>query len=123
MKKATVYNIWNNITLTCGCHKHQQIPMMINQRGAESLFYSCPKYYPENRDANEIACANRINLIDFEEMTDIIAAKIIEAEQNFEILDLTGVQFDNKRKTIHFKIIESKGNDLIVEMVSKKALR
>ena len=30
---------------------------------------------------------------------------------------------DNKRKTIHFKIIESKGNDLIVEMVSKKALR
>lgn len=120
--KATILNIWRHITLTCGCHKGQHVPMTI-QRGPDSLFYSCPKYYPENRENGEIACANRINLIDFEEMTDIISEKVVEAEQNFEVLDLNNVQFDNKRKDIHFRITKAENNELEVEMISKKALR
>ena len=71
----TITGIWKDITIVCGCH--EQPVKMIIQEGPSSLFYSCPRYYPENRNENESACANRINLIDYEEMVNYCFSNLL----------------------------------------------
>ena len=117
----TITGIWKDITIVCGCHERPV--KMIIQEGPSSLFYSCPRYYPENRNENESACANRINLIDYEEMVNHISTLIVNAQQEDEQLNLEGFRFKNEKGDIEFRIIEHKNNSIIVSMVSKKALR
>lgn len=70
-----IKNLWKHITLTCGNGHTEEVVMDLKQ-GPLSLFYACPKYYPENRKEKERACANRLNLVDFEKMLDHMTEKI-----------------------------------------------
>lgn len=114
-----IHGIWNNINLKCGCHK-EYIDLEI-QQGPHSLFYACPKYHPENRDSNERACANRINLVDYENMIKHLSEILTNAEMNNEVIVLTGYKWVSK--SIEYEIINHTKDKIDIVMVNKKALR
>lgn len=119
----TIKDFWKKIHMICGCHDDNEVPMMI-QQGPSSLFYSCPRYYPVHRKPGEVACANRINLIDYEEMINIITDKIAESQEMMEEADLVGWKFKNKRGDIEFRIVRmDEDGNYIVRMKSRRALR
>lgn len=114
-----IQNIWQKIELYCGVHS-EPIKMEI-QEGPHSLFYACPKYYPENRDIGERACANRINLVDYEAMINYISKLLIDADVNNEKLVLANYKWT--MKSIQFEIFEHEGEMIKIKMINKKALK
>lgn len=115
-----VQNLWKKIILVCGCHKEEVVMQLID--GPSSLFYACPKYYPENRMQGERACANRINLVDYEKMVDFLSEKIEDALLNGAKENLTHTSWVYK-KTIEFEVIEHTEDYIKVKMKNKKALK
>lgn len=117
-----VKGLWKTITLICGCHK-EEISMGINNNGPHSLFYSCPKYYPENRDKSERACANRINLVDYERMLDHISLEMSKRLSNNETTDMTNYKWEDKKSHIIFEVISHTPEEMKIKMINRKALR
>lgn len=113
-------NGWQNICPICGNHNGEMVEMTINQ-GPLSTFYSCPKYYPQNRDENERACANRINLNDYQAMVEKLYDMIADTEFNGGRIDLTNYTW--KSKGCQFRVLEHKNGKIKVEILNKKALR
>lgn len=111
---------WKMIKPVCGCHGDEQVEMTI-QTGPHSLFYSCPKYYPQNRKDGERACANRINLIEYQKMVEKLTGEIAEAEVNGGSVNLKNMKW--KEKGIEYHVIDHKKDMLTVSIVNKKALR
>lgn len=123
MTKNNINGFWDKVTLVCGCH-NEEYPKMMVQTGPSSLFYSCPKYYPENRTSEEYACANRINLIDYEEMLTKLTDMIIGDDLNYVQINLENMRFKNKKGDIEFTVVKhDKEGNIIVSFKSKKALR
>lgn len=116
-----IKNLWNKIVLCCGNHKGEEVIMDLKE-GPSSLFYSCPKYYPQNRENGERACANRLNLIDFEKMLDHLSDKLMDDEKNGVRSDLSNYSFKNKKGMI-FRIISYSENEIKVEMLNQRALK
>lgn len=111
---------WGKIVPICGNHGEEMIEMVVNN-GPHSMFYSCPKYYPQNRNENERACNNRINLIEYQAMVDhlmdIIAS---EAIQNNSI-DLTNYTWT--KKGIVFCVLKQEKEILYVQIKNVSAMR
>lgn len=117
-----IKNLWQNTKICCGNHPHEENVVEMNiQDGPSSPFYACPKYYPENRNEMERACANRINFVDFEKFIDHISEFIEEANRNKETPALVGHIW--KYKTITFEVIEYKYGNIKVKMLNRKALK
>lgn len=114
-----ITNFWNTVDIVCGCH-NEHIPMNI-QQGPHSLFYSCPKYYPQNREAGERACANRINLVDYEDMLKTLSNAISEGELNNEIVNLERHRWS--KKSIDFEVLSHSKDKITVSVKNKKALK
>ncbi len=112
---------WQKICPVCGNHKGEHIEMIINE-GPHSMFYSCPKYYPENRTEDERACANRINLIEYQKMVEKLNDMIADAACNGGKIDLTNYTWTEKG--IQYKVVShnTKTDTLTVEILNKKAL-
>lgn len=115
----TIENSWKNIVPICGNHK-ERVEMVINN-GPHSMFYSCPKYYPENRTKEERACNNRINLIEYQKMVDKLMGMIAEAEVNGETIDLTNFSWNSKGT--EYKVIEHDGDKLYVQILNLRAMK
>lgn len=116
-----IKNFWKKIILVCGnCHDEEIIMQLI--QGPSSLFYACPKYYPENRKQGELACPNRINLIDYEKMVDYFSTRLEESLLSGCKENLTNVTWEYK-KTIVFKVIKHTDEELKISMYNKKAFR
>ena len=115
----TIENSWQNIIPICGNHE-KRIPMVINN-GPHSMFYSCPKYYPENRTKEERACNNRINLIEYRKMIDKLMGMIAEAEVNGETIDLTNFKWSSKGT--EYKVLEHSGDKLYVQILNLRAMK
>ncbi len=113
-----IKNLWKDIELVCGNHSEPNIKL--EPKIAESLFYSCPKYYDFNRNPGERICANRISGIDYERMVSHISSKLEEAALNYEHVWLQGYTFTIKQ--IDFKVIEHTDNKIIVSVINRKAL-
>ena len=116
-----VKGLWKTITLVCGCHDEETV-MGINN-GPHSLFYSCPKYYPENRSKDERACANRINLVDYERMLNHISLEISKRIHNNETTDMTNYKWEDKKSYITYEVISHTADEIKIKMRSRKALR
>lgn len=116
----SIENSWQNITPVCGHHKGERVEMRINQ-GPHSMFYSCPKYYPENRGKDEQACNNRINLIEYQKMVDKLMGKIAESAVSGGTIDLTNYTWNSKGIT--YKVLEQHGDKLVVEILNVRAMR
>ena len=115
----TIENSWKNIIPICGNH-NERIEMTINS-GPHSLFYSCPKYYPENREKDERACNNRINLIVYQKMVDKLMGMIAETALEGGSIDLTNYSWTSKGIT--YKVLETKGDTLYVQILNKRAMK
>ena len=73
-----ITNLWSQIQLYCANHEepvhmvpHEAATSRISQSlygNTQNTFYSCPKYYPENRTDGEPACRNHISITEFERM-------------------------------------------------------
>lgn len=111
---------WQNIIPICGNHNGEMVQMTINQ-GPHSMFYSCPKYYPENRTSGERACNNRINLIDYQAMVDHLMDKIAAEEHANNSIDLTNYSW--KKKGTIFRVLKQEGRILYVEIKNVKAMK
>ena len=112
-----IQNLWKDVKLVCGnCATHTPLEPKI----AESLFYSCPKYYDFNRTPEERACGNRISGVDYEKMILHISKQIEAATLNMEKIWLQGYTF--KIKSIEFKILQHTDKEIVVSVLNKKAL-
>ena len=116
-----IKNLWKHITLTCGNGHTEEVVMDLKQ-GPLSLFYACPKYYPENRKEKERACANRLNLVDFEKMLDHMTEKIEKGmDQGIEV-NLTGYQYRDRKGT-QYTVLKHTNDDLKIEVLNRRALK
>lgn len=116
-----VKNLWKNITLVCGCNHCMETEMKLVQ-GPSSLFYACPRYYPENREKGEKACANRINLIDYEKMVDHFSEEFENSIMEGCNVDLTNSEWVYKKQIV-FRVLGHKNGQLKVSMYNKKAIK
>ena len=68
-----IKNFWKQIEVVCGNHGEDKTVKMSWKQGHRSMFYSCPKYYPDARVEGERACRNNVSVEDFEKIVDIQA--------------------------------------------------
>ena len=116
-----ITNLWNKIDVFCGCHDECSPVRLIPHEGPHSMFYSCPKYYPENRNENEIACANRLNLIELEEAIERISREM-EDGGTFSVVNLRGFKWKNKKST-EFKVIRHDNTGISLSIRNIRSLR
>ena len=115
-----IKNLWKNTTFCCGYRHEHPVDMIFNERG-ESLFYSCPKYYPENRKPGEQACPMRMNTVDAEGILEQFSTIIeIDMENGIE-KDYKNFKF--KYKTIEVTILEYSPEKIKIQILNKKALK
>ena len=77
-----IKNLWKKTHFYCS-YRHEPVEMTINDKGDFSMFYSCPKYYPENRLENEQACPMRLNFVDAEAILNEIS-RMTDDESGFD---------------------------------------
>lgn len=116
----TIDSAWGNVIPICGNHPGECVEMQVNQ-GPHSMFYSCPRYYPQNRGKDERACNNRINLIEYQKMVDKLMGFVAEAEVSGGSADLTNYSWTSKGTD--FKVIEHKGDKIKVEILNRRAMK
>lgn len=117
----TIENSWGNINPVCGNHKEGEPVKMSITQGPHSMFYSCPKYYPENRTREERACNNRINLIEYQAMVDHLNGLIAEASVNGGTVDLTNHRWE--KKGIRYRVLDHTGDKITVEILNLRAMK
>ena len=114
-----IKNLWKITHFYCS-YRHEPTEMTINDKGPHSMFYSCPKYYPENRTNDEPACPMRLNFVDAEAILEEIS-KMLDDESGFDCIDLTNAEFDYK--SIHVKVLKCTSNRIDLDIHNKKAIK
>jgi hypothetical protein len=117
-----VKNIWKNIHIYCGCHKPLTNIKMMPHEGTEGrdMFYSCPKYYPENREYGEKACGNRISITDYKKMVEHISDILEDAMQSRAQIDLTGMSWSSNG--IDFTIQKHDRDYIEVAIINRRTI-
>lgn len=118
-----IRNIWGKVRIFCGNHGEDATIKMKGHEGAEDLdmFYSCPKYYPENREEGEHPCGNRLSISDYEQCVQHISDMLEQAEENGAVINLTGHRWADKKRTT-FCVIRHTPNHIDVLVLNKQAL-
>lgn len=116
-----IKNLWQKVRIFCGNGHDEPIEMVLNNFG-KTPFYSCPNYYEKNRAENERACANRINLDDYEgivmKLSDILSeSSVSDNYTNYEY-DYRGL-----RAKIHVKIVKYSTTEIRLEVTNLTALK
>ena len=111
---------WEDVRLLCG-YRHEEPVEMDIKEGPSSLFYACPKYYAHNREPDERACNNRLNLVDYEKMITHIDGLRYEAEMRGEIINLKGYTWKTT-KGIEYRVLIHEYNKLEISVVNKIAI-
>lgn len=116
-----IKGLWNKIEIVCGCHEavHER-PVMTPKAGHRSMFYSCPKYYPDAREKGETACVNHVSTDDFQKILDKICEEAEDQMAFGQSASLTGLSFSIK--TIDVKVIEHSQDKIVIMVVNHKAL-
>lgn len=115
-----IKNIWKCTNFWCS-HRHEAIKMELIQ-GPMSLFYACPKYYPQNREPNERTCNMRLNLVDAEAILEKLSKIIEEDDNNGLNADYTNLEFDYK--DIHITVLSyDKTGSIDLNILNKKAIK
>ena len=114
-----IKNLWKDITLYCNCHK-EKVLMQPNPKGS-SLFYSCPRYYSENRSPDEKACCNRISLNDYQAAVEHIGERLAKNEAENVVENLTGHTWS--RKGIQHTVISHEDGNIKIAVKNLTALR
>jgi hypothetical protein len=114
-----VKNLWKQIEVVCGNHE-KDYPVMGLKQGHRSLFYSCPKYYPEARQPGERACKNHVSTDDFEKILEKLSEEAEKQMINGQKICLKNLKF--KVKTIEVEVIYHVDDVIKLKVKNKKAL-
>lgn len=114
-----VKNLWKQIEVVCGNHE-KDYPVMGLKQGHRSLFYSCPKYYPDARQPGETACRNHVSTEDFEKILEILSAEAETQMLSGQKICLKNMKF--KVKTIDIEVIYHVDDVIRIKVKNKKAL-
>ena len=119
-----IKNLWKNTKFYCGVHStpvefQYQHGNVLNPNA--TMFYSCPKYYPDNRDATERACTNKLSFDDAEQIIRKLSDKIEEDEANGVLFNYTNYSF--KHKTIEVKVLSYSDSKIKLSIINKKELK
>lgn len=114
-------NLWNKTKFICS-YRHNPSELTIHEgANGASPFYSCPHYYKENREeGEERACPMRLNFIDAENLLNEFSKKMNEDMKNNIVRDYTGTII--KYKKIEAKVIKYDDNEMVLDIMNKKAL-
>lgn len=117
--KYTLLNGWENIHFICN-HRHKEPQAMQILQSAKAVFYACPKYFPDNREADEPSCVNAIFLNDAEKAVSAIHDRLGRAAQNDEEVNLKNYRFtiDN----VDYKVTRDDNGDMDVEVLNRKVV-
>lgn len=128
-----IVNLWSKIHLICGNHDGKEI-MMVPHEAASSamsrslygntsmnMFYSCPKYYPENREEGEPCCRNHISMKEFEGMLTHISDILENAQKSGGTMDLTGLKWKSKAG-VEYTILRYTDTRIDVRCLNQKSL-
>ena len=118
-----VGNFWNNIHLYCGKHGDDHSIELVPHESptGRDIFYSCPKYYPENREEGETACGNRLSMLDYENMVNKLSDMVSKAEMSGQTLNLGGFAFKNRSGVI-FKVLKDEHGRLDILVDNKRSI-
>ena len=111
-----IKGLWSKVRVLCGNHGDEEVEMTVHD-GPFSQFYSCPKYYPQNRAKGEHACGNRINLTDYERMLNRISKMLMDFDRT---IDLTNYSFEING--IEFEVVKHGNKEIWVKALNRKAL-
>ena len=115
-----IKNLWKDTKFYCS-HRHEHPIEMSYNQGPHSLFYSCPKYYPENRGPDEPACPMRLNMVDAEGLLEKLSEYIEKDMEQDRIRDYTNLEFDYKQ--IHVKVLKYHDGKFKLYIYNKKAIK
>lgn len=117
-----INGIWKSIQIFCGNHGHEYIKLVPHEGNeGQDIFYSCPKYYPENRTADESACFNRFTIAQYERLVTYISSLIESAIMSNTTINLTHMTWvDNG---IEYKVISHENDDIKIAILNKKAFK
>lgn len=129
-----IINLWQKVRLYCGNHEGADLPLMTPHDQASSatarslygnnsmnMFYSCPKYYPDNRKDGEPCCRNHISMKEFEQMLGKISDEYEKAQKADMTCDLTGLQWKSKNGT-QYRIRKQNDDEIDVVCLNEKSL-
>lgn len=120
-----ILNLAKNIHLYCGNHEKDYDAELIEHEGAPGLdmFYSCPKYYDENRKPGERACSNRLTISEYQRMIDHISEIIEMVEAAGNTVNLTGHRWEDKSRGYEFKILKHTKDYINISVKNLRAIR
>lgn len=129
-----IINLWSKIQLICGNHSDGDEEIMTPHEAASSkmsrslygnssmnMFYSCPKYYPENRKDDAPCCRNHISMKEFEGMLTYLSKTLEDAQLNGGTMDLTGLKWKSK-SGVEYHVISYSDSAIRVKCLNKRAL-
>ena len=113
-----VLNLWNITEFVC-TYRHAEEKMQVLE-SKMSVFYACPKYFPENRASDEPSCNNAIFLTDAQKAIMHISNKIEEMELRDITPNLTHYKFtiDN----VDYKILEYSPDKIKIDVLNRKVI-
>ena len=116
-----ITGMWKNIRLVCGNPAHCSLETMFLRQTPEDVFYACPKYNPENREANEKPCMNRISIYETEKMLDLLSDKIQREEENHGSFFAANYRFETR--TAKYLVLRHTPDELVIQVLNKRALK
>ena len=118
---------FRNTRLFCACHD-EPVEMTIHEGSqyaafngsSGSIFYSCPKYYEDNRKEGEKPCFNRLSLTEYEQLIENLHNKF--DGEGFEQVNLTGYRYTNQKGTT-FHVLKHGISHIDVSVLNNRALQ
>ena len=114
-----VKNLWKQIEVICGNHD-SDFPKMYLKEGHRSMFYACPKYYPDNHSASERACKNNVSTDEFQKILQRLADEIEDQMYFGGNVSLQNMKFTIK--SIYIEVVSHKDDKIIIKVKNIKAL-
>lgn len=126
-------NFWTRIKLVCANHEDGDMPLMSPHAPAEGntsrvlygtqtdMFYSCPKYYPENREDGEPCCRNHISIKEFEGMLNHLQKLVTDIESVGGTIDIVGERWKS-RQGVEYTVVKQTPNHIYVSCLNRKAV-
>lgn len=118
---------FRNMHLFCACHA-EPVEMSVHEGSqyaafngsSGSVFYSCPKYYEDNRSEGEKPCFNRLSLTEYEGLIEDLASVL--NENSADQINLTGYRYRNKKGT-DFQVLKHDIHHVDVSVLNNRALK
>lgn len=118
-----IKNLWSRVVFQCGNHDSKEhIKLFYHEPSFKeaSMFYSCPKYYPDKRVDGEKACFNRLSFEDAEKIIQKLS-DIIESDENSGFIgNYTGLSY--QVKFLKVTVVYYSDNKIILRVLNTKSI-